>query len=176
MKLTSIVFGTVHSDRTVVVLLHKHFSSWISTFCNSTSITMNCMYANISESHIMASVNNSFNFFKSAYYVYFLSSTDCLLPNFHLDCTRWCRFMYLCFSFILVTKANAVEEGTTSTTWLYHQCNQSIHINDGVSNTRSVATDHLCQIVLNQQLLCKFKKWCKFSSHVKTKSCKNETT
>jgi len=31
-------------------------------------------------------------------------------------------------------------------------------VNDGVSNTRSVATDHLCQIVLNQQLLCKFKK------------------
>jgi len=71
MKLTSIVFGTVHSARTVVVLLHKHFSSWLSTFCNSISITMNCMYANISESHIMASVNNLFNFFKSPYYVYF---------------------------------------------------------------------------------------------------------
>jgi len=25
------VFGTVHSDRTVVILLHKHFSSWLST-------------------------------------------------------------------------------------------------------------------------------------------------
>ena len=25
---TSIVFGTVHSVRTIVVLLHKHFSSW----------------------------------------------------------------------------------------------------------------------------------------------------
>jgi hypothetical protein len=26
-RLTSIVFGMVHSDRTVVVLLHKHFNS-----------------------------------------------------------------------------------------------------------------------------------------------------
>jgi len=104
MKLTSTVFGTVHSDRTVVVLLHKHFNSWLSTFCDSISIIMNCMYANISESHIMASVNNLFDFFKLAYYIYFLFNTDCLLPDFHLDCTRCCRFMYLCFSFILVTK------------------------------------------------------------------------
>ena len=176
MKLTSVVFGMVHSDRTLVVLLHKHFSSWLSTFCNSISITMNCTYANINESHIMASVNNSFNFFKSAYYVYFLFNTACLLPNFHFDCTRWCRFMYLRFSFILVTKANAVEKGTTSATWLCYQRNQSIHMSDGVSNTRSVATDHLCQIVLNKKLSRKFKEQCKFSSHVKAKSCKNKTT
>jgi len=28
----------VHSDRTLVALLNKHFSSWLSTFCNSVSI------------------------------------------------------------------------------------------------------------------------------------------
>ena len=28
----------VHSDRTVVDLLHRHFRSWLSTFCNSISI------------------------------------------------------------------------------------------------------------------------------------------
>ena len=31
---------------------------------------------------------------------------------------------------------------------------------------------HLCQIALNQSLLCKFKKWRKFSSHIKAKSLK----
>jgi len=30
----------------------------------------------------------------------------------------------------------------------------------------SAATNHLCQIVVNQELLCTFEKWCKFS-----KSC-----
>jgi hypothetical protein len=34
------------------------------------------------------------------------------------------------------------------------------------------ATDHLCQIALNQPLSCKFKKWCKFSSCVEVKSHK----
>jgi hypothetical protein len=32
--------------------------------------------------------------------------------------------------------------------------------------------DCLCQIVINQKLSHKFKKWCKFSSHVKVKSRK----
>jgi len=29
---THIIFGTVHSDRNVAVLLHKHFSLWFSMF------------------------------------------------------------------------------------------------------------------------------------------------
>jgi hypothetical protein len=40
--ISSIVFGMVHSDRTGVVFLYKHFSSWLSTFFNSTSIITNC--------------------------------------------------------------------------------------------------------------------------------------
>jgi hypothetical protein len=34
--------------------------------------------------------------------------------------------------------------------------------------------DHLCQNVLNQKLLRKFKKWCKFSSRVKGKITQTE--
>jgi len=60
--LTFIVFGTVHSDRTVVVLLYKHFHSWRSIFSNSVSI-MNYTYATMSKS------NSLFTFFKPAYYV-----------------------------------------------------------------------------------------------------------
>jgi len=94
-RLTSMVFGTVHSDMTVVVLLHKHFSSWLSTYCNSISVIMYCTYATVSESKIMPFFSNSFTFFKLAYYVCCLFSTDCLSPIFHLDCTRWCRFTLL---------------------------------------------------------------------------------
>ena len=79
------------------------------------------------------------------------------------------------FSFIWVIKGNAIERRAASRTWIY-QHNQSIHMNDGVTetllllacNTRWAATDHVCQIMLNWKLLCKFEKWCKFSSHIKT--------
>jgi len=54
----------VHCNRTEVVLLHKHFSSWLRTFINSVSIIMNCMHASIT-----SYVNGSFTLFKSAYYV-----------------------------------------------------------------------------------------------------------
>lgn len=66
---------------------------------------------------------------------------------------------------------NVVEEETTWATCLYNQCNQSIHITDGVIVTSlsvsllqkiSVAMDHLCQIALNWKLSCKSEKWCKF--------------
>ena len=57
-RLTYIVFGTVHSDRTVIVLIHKHFSSSLSTFFHAISIIINCKYATVSESNIMAYVNN----------------------------------------------------------------------------------------------------------------------
>jgi hypothetical protein len=35
MWLTSIVYDTVLSEKTVIVLLHKHFSSWLNIFFNS---------------------------------------------------------------------------------------------------------------------------------------------
>ena len=87
------------------------------------------------------------------------------------------------FSFMLVWKANTVEEETTGTAWLYHQYNQSIHITDGMTvmslsgsllQMISVAMDCPCQIRLNWKLLHKFEKWCKFSSKIKAKLCKKE--
>ena len=63
------------------------------------------------------------------------------------------------FRLILVTKANAVEEGTVSSECLYHHCNQSIHLTDGMTgmsfsailqHKKSAARGCLCQIVLNQ--------------------------
>jgi hypothetical protein len=53
MILTSTIFGMVHSGRSVVVLLHRHFSSWLNTVFNSVSIITNCTYATVSESDIM---------------------------------------------------------------------------------------------------------------------------
>jgi hypothetical protein len=44
MEETSTVFGTVHVDRTVVVLLHKHFSSWRGTFFNLLKSSSNFTY------------------------------------------------------------------------------------------------------------------------------------
>ena len=71
-----------------------------------------------------------FGIFKSAYYVWFLLNTDCLLLIYHLDYIRWC---ILHFSLILVIKANSIYERTTSSIQLYHQCNKSIHMTNGVT-------------------------------------------
>jgi len=59
----------VPSHRVVSVLLHKHCSSWLSTFFSSISIITNYSNAIICESNIMEYVNNSFILFKSAYYI-----------------------------------------------------------------------------------------------------------
>jgi hypothetical protein len=83
---------------------------------------------------------------------------------------------------MLVRKAKAVEEETKWAVWLCHQHNQSIHVTDRMALMSlsasfllkiCVATDHLCQIALNRKLLRNFDKWCKFSSHIKTKLCKS---
>lgn len=50
--LTSIVYGTVHNNSTVVDLQHIHFSSLLSTSCNSTCIIRNFTYAIMSESNV----------------------------------------------------------------------------------------------------------------------------
>ena len=149
--LTSIVFGTVHSDRTVVVLIHKHFSSSLSTF-HSISIIIKCKYATMSESNITAYVNNWFTF---------MSNFSSILL------TVFCRFFTwialsdvdLRFLLMLVTEANAVEKATTWAACLHHQRNQSIHVTDGVTvmtlsasvlQKTSAAMDCLWQIALNQ--------------------------
>ena len=67
--LTSIVYGTVHTNCTVVVLLHIHFSSLRSSFYNSISIITNFTYATMCESNLMAYVNNLFTLFNLTYYI-----------------------------------------------------------------------------------------------------------
>ena len=90
----------------------------------------------------------------------------------------------LCFWLILVTKANAVVGWTISAACLYYQCNQSIHVTDGITvmslsaslqHKKCAARGLLSQIVLNWKLSYEFKKWCKFSSHVTAKSCNKKS-
>ena len=95
-RLTSIVLGTVHSDRTVVVLLHKHFGFWTCTFSVILSalsrIVPTLQWVSLTLWHI----NNLFTFFKSAYYVCLISLQHRLyFTHFHVDYTRWCRFTFL---------------------------------------------------------------------------------
>ena len=90
------VLGMVHYNRTVVVLLHKCFSSWLSTFCNSISIIMNCTYTTMSESNIAPYTNNSFHLFQvDCLFLISLQYWLSIMFFFHLDCTRCCRFTFL---------------------------------------------------------------------------------
>jgi len=82
---------------------------------------------------------------------------------------------------MFVTKANADEGGIMKAACLFHQCNQSVRMTYGVTVTSlcnslqhktSVTKYHVCQIALNQTLLHKLKKWCKFSSRIEAKSLK----
>jgi len=130
MRLTSVVFGIVHSNRTVVVLLHKYFSSWLSTFCNSISIIMNCTYAIMSGLTLwhMSIIHSPFPGWLSRY-------------NFSPKLIVFCLFFTwialgdvdLHFSLVSVRKTSAVKEETTGVSWLYNQCNQSIHVTDGLT-------------------------------------------
>ena len=94
------MFGTVPSSRTVVVLPHKHFSSQLSTFCNSINIITNCTYANTSKSNIMPYVNNSFTF-SSWHDTFTFSSTQTVFQRFF----TWIALgdVDLCFPLMLVT-------------------------------------------------------------------------
>jgi hypothetical protein len=112
-RLTSTVFGTVHSNSTVAALLHNHFSS---TSCNSVSIITNCTYITVSEHNItlwhMSTVRSPFSSWLISYN--FPSSLIC-----HLDCARWCRVTFVTWialgdvelhlSLIFLTTANVVE-------------------------------------------------------------------
>lgn len=116
---TSIVFGMVHSDRIVVVLLYKSFSFWHSTCYNYISIIINCRCTNMSDSNITAYVNRFLIFFKLFYYsLTSLIVTDCLSPIFHFHCTS-CVDLH--FSLIFIPKAIADKGGITQAMTLYHQ-------------------------------------------------------
>jgi hypothetical protein len=75
------------------------------------------------------------------------------------------------FSHILATKANVIEEESKRAACQYHQRNQSIHENEGVTVTSlsasllqktSSATDWLCQITLNRKSLRTIRPTCIF--------------
>jgi len=85
----------IHFDRTVVILLLKHFRLWLSAFFKYSSIITNCTYTAMNKSSIMVHVNTSFTLFKSSYCIWCLFITDCLSLIFHLDYTRWWWFMFL---------------------------------------------------------------------------------
>ena len=154
MRLTSKVLGIVHSERTVVVMLHKHFSSWLGTFCNSISTITYCnqivIWANLTSWH-MSTICSPFLCWLST------SNFSSILTIFAKFSLELHYVMQICFSLILVTKAN-----TASAMQLYHRCNQSIHITDGMTmmslsailqHKTDAAKDCLCQIALNQKLL-----------------------
>jgi hypothetical protein len=70
-------------------------------------------------------------------------------------------------SYILETRANDIEGAATSAV-SYHQCNQSIHVTDGMTVTtlssslqhKATATmDCVCQMTLNRKLSHKSEKW-----------------
>lgn len=65
------------------------------------------------------------------------------------------------FLLILLTKASAVEGGTSSAVWLHYRCNQFVHMADGVAvmsisaslqHKPNVGMDCLCQIILYPKL------------------------
>jgi len=81
---------------------------------------------------------------------------------------------------MLVRKADAIEEETKWAEWITSVINPYTFQFTGISlyasllQDISAATDHPCQIVLNQKFLGKFKKWYKFWSCIKVKSCKKK--
>jgi hypothetical protein len=178
MRLSSIVFGMVHSNRIAVVLLHKLLVPDLALFV------------------ILSALHEFYiHYYKQTYHsgvspidlpfpILLITSNFSSVPIVFHKFFTWIALgnADLCFWLIMVINANAVEGGTISATSLYHQCNQSIHVTDGMIVTshsaslqhkKSVARGLLCQIVLNQKLLYEFKKWCKFSRRVTVKkSCK----
>ena len=144
----------VHLDTTVVVLLHKYFSSWLSTFLSLTLWHISPIRSPFSSRLITCNFSSVPIVFRRFFTWIALGDAD------------------LRFPLILVRKVNGVEEETKWSVWLYHQRNQSIHVTEGVTVTSLPASllQKISQIALNQ----KFEKWCKFSSPVKAKSPKTK--
>jgi hypothetical protein len=159
---TSIVLGTVRSDRTVVVLLVPYLTLSVIVSTLSCIVCM-LLWANQTLWH-MSTIRSPFS--------------SCLITS---NLSSWIALDDVdpTFSLILVTKANTVEGGTTSPVWLYHKCNHSVHMTNGMrvmslsgslQHKTRATMHHVCQIVLNWKFSCIFEKWCKFSSHIKMKS------
>ena len=155
----------VHSDRTVVVLLHKLFSSVLALSIILSALLWNVhmlIWANVTLWH-MSTILSPFRY------------------NFSSKPIVFCRFCIwiaqggidLHFSLILVTKANAVEGGITSAVWLFHQCNQSTHGADGMTvMSLSASLEHRIsdgRDCLSQIVLTKTYHVSSMPNHVKLK-------
>ena len=183
--------GTFHSNWTVVVLLHKHFSSWHGSFFHLVSIITDCMYTTVIRSNVTTYANSSFIFFKLTYCVQFLFTSDCLWPVFHSDCTRWCRLMFLAqfgSKIQCCWRGNYVRCMTMSPA-----CSIHTHVTDCMKMTFSANLHHRTsgasshwshncfkpkivtyrprQITLNRKL---FEQWRRFYFHVKVISRKEK--
>ena len=113
------------------------------------------MYTTVSKSNIMAYVKSLFTFS----FQLIMSNLFSVLIVFPQFCT-WIALddTTLWFTFMLVRRANAVEEKINYTVLFYCQCNQSIHVTNGVTvmslsasflQKINVTVDCLCHIVLN---------------------------
>jgi len=99
------------------------------------------------------------------------------MPTFHLDCTRWCIYIY--YSIIIFGKKPMPLKGKLHHPHDYITNIISPHMTEGVTGTSlsaglqhetSVARDHLCQITSNWKLSHKCKERYEFSSRNKVKS------
>jgi hypothetical protein len=174
-------------------MLHKHFSFWLSTFCNSISIITSCVYATMSKSNITTYVN-SFTFFRLVYYVQFIFSTDCLAV-FSLRLHQG-MYIYISHSFwhqkpsLLKSKLHQRRDYITNIinpyTWLmawgwrhfqlpatHDKCSHRSSVPNHLD--KKIIMYRIHQIAFNQIGSCKFKQWCKFSSCVKAKACEKKS-
>ena len=156
----------VHSNRTAVVLLHTSVPalalslilsalSWIVCVLLTVRLTLWHM------STICSPLSSQF----------ITSNFSSLLIVF-CWCFTWVALhdIDLHSSLKLVRKSTAAEEENKWPARLYYQHNQCIHVT-GVAVTSlpasllqiSAATDHLCQIMLNQKLSSTFQKRCKWA-------------
>ena len=117
----------VHSDRSVVVLLHKHFSSGLPLSLILSALSQ-IVCAQLCVSLTLQHMST----------FHFPFSSQLITSNFSskLVFLRFCTWIALgdvdlLLSFIMVTKANAVEEATTGTACLYHHHHQSTHVTGG---------------------------------------------
>jgi hypothetical protein len=129
----------------------------------------------------------------SGWFITSVFSTGCLLPIFHLDCTRWCRIMFVvlvknqcCWrrnyiSHVIITPTQSIHtrdswrdsDGTFC--WPPMQ-NKSDHGSCVPFHVKlKITAFHLCEIALNQKLWCNFKRWCKFSSYTRLKLRNNKS-
>ena len=157
-RLTSIDFGAVHSDRTVVVLLHSLVPDLaLSLILPALSrIIHTLLWASLTLWYMSTIHSPSWSQ---------LITSDC--SSIRITFRQFFTCIALCnvdlhLSLMLVRKANAVEEGTKWVVWLYHQHNQSIRVTDGVAMMSLSAsllhkiiavTDRLCQITLKGKII-----------------------